>query len=145
MKKIILFLIAAFMVTSVYAEGAKMFGLTFGMSKADVRKFDVDKNVETPMENALKGYARDIEVECFFDRNDKLNEIEIATRFGKEVGMLQAYWMAYFMENLNCNHVENVYYNDDIVATIIHEEDGAIKIRIGNKKEFTDIINSLNK
>ena len=145
MKKIISVLFITILVNSIYAEGATIFGLRFGMTGSEVRKFNVDKNVETPMEEALKGYARDIEVDCYYDRNDKLNQITISTRFGKEVGMLQAYWMAYFMQDLKCNHVENVYYNDEIVACIEHDEDGAILVKIGNKKEFTEIINSLNK
>lgn len=150
MKKIIIGCILLFISSFCFAENVKIFGITFGMTKQEIKKFDLDKSVETPMEKALDHYTRDIEVEVSYDKNDKVNCIRIYSRWGDYADLFQAYWMAYFMENLHCKHIENVYYNDEIVATIHHkvDEDGVYEgtyIDIGEIKEFKEIIDKCIK
>ena len=149
MKKIIIGFICLFISSFCFAENVSFFGITFGMSKQEVKKMDLDKSVETPMEKALAHYARDIEVNVFYDRNDKVNCIEISSRWG-DAQLFQAYWMAYFMEKLNCKHIENVYYNNEIVACIYHtyNKDGEYEgtfIDIGELKEFSNIMDNCIK
>ena len=145
MKKIIIGVFVLLLSTFCFAENISIFGITFGMTKQEIKKFDLDKRVETPMETALDHYARDIEVEVLYDKNDKVNCIRIYSRFGEYAEMFQAYWMAFFMEKLNCKHIENVYYNENIVACIYHtyDKDGDYEgtyIDIGELKEFSEIM-----
>lgn len=145
MKKNISILFILFISNFCFAENITIFGITFGMTKQEIKKFNLDKSVETPMEKALDHYAKDIEVEVLYDKNDKVNCIQIYSRWGEYANMFQAYWMAFFMENLHCKHIENVYYNDDIVACIYHkyDEDGdyeGVYVEIGELKEFVDIM-----
>ena len=98
MKKIITLLFTTFLCLSMYAENVTIFGITFGMTKQEIKKLDLDKRVETPMEKALDSYTRDIEVEVYYDKNDKVNLISIYSRWGDYADMFQAYWMAVFLQ-----------------------------------------------
>ena len=145
MKKLIIGCILLLVSSFCFAENVTIFGITFGMSKQEIKKFNLDKSVETPMEKALDHYAKDIEVEVLYDKNDKVNCIQINSRWGEYANMFQAYWMAFFMESLHCKHIENVYYNDEIVACIYHkyDKDGdyeGVFVEIGELKEFTQIM-----
>lgn len=145
MKKLIIGCILLLVSSFCFGENIKIFGITFGMSKQEIKKFNLDKSVETPMEIALDHYAKDIEVEVLYDKNDKVNCIQIYSRWGEYANMFQAYWMAFFCNTLNCKHIENVYYNDEIVACIYHkyDDDGdyeGVYIEIGELKEFTEIM-----
>ena len=115
------------------------------MTKQEIKKFNLDKSVETPMEKILGHYAADIEVDVLYDNSERVNCIRISSRFGEYSEMFQAYWMAFFMSKLNCKHIENVYYNDELVACIYHkyDDDGEYDgtyVDIGELQDFYQIM-----
>lgn len=147
MKKIVIGWILLFVSSFCFAEHLTLFGITFGTSKKDMKKFDLDKLVETPMEKAFEAFTNDIEVDLHYDKNDKLNCITINSG-GNDSYLFKAYFVAYFMDKLNCKYIDNVFYNTELVAVIrdiYDEDDGEFDgtyIYIG---EVGDIYNTMDK
>ena len=150
MKKIIIGCVLLLVSSFCFAEHLTLFGITFGTSKQDMKKFNIDKQVETPMEKAFDAFTNDIEVEVTYDRNDKLNRITISSG-GKDAYLFEAYWVAYFLENLNCKRVDNIFYNDKLVAVIQDKydaDDGEFDgtyIYIGEMADFKNIMDKCIK
>ncbi len=150
MKKLFTLFFISLINFCMYAERPTIFGLTFGMTKPEVKALDLDKAVETPLEAAFDAYTRDVEVEVGYDKYNRLDLIYIESRWGDFSELFQAMWMQYFIEKLNCKHIENVYYNDEIVAVIYHrlDENGkfeGISIEIGEVTRFNDIMDKAIK
>ena len=117
MKKLFLILVVLFTTTFVFAEDVSIFGLTFGMKKSDIKSKNLQDKIESAMDKDFELYT-DIEFELFYDKADCLRTIKIASDASSKDYLLLAKWIAYFKKNLKCDNIDNMYYNDDIVATI---------------------------